>query len=135
MTRALRVLRRSIAGAVPLAAVLSAGSALAAPAAPAAVPLAGGWTIARTSEWPDTCALRLKATETIGGRDVSLHRGCAAAFAWTADITAWRQPAPDELVLQDATRHAVVRFRRGEDGDWVGTGPDGQDYVITRDRR
>ena len=41
--------------------------------------------------------------------------------------------APNELVLQDATRHGLIHFvRDGE--DWVGAGPDRQDYVITRDR-
>ena len=99
-----------------------------------APPMTGDWTIGRTSEWPDTCTLTLLPGETIGGFDVKLHRGCKKAFAWTDDVTAWRLGAPDDLVLADATRHGVIHFRRDETGDWVGTGPDGQDYIITRDK-
>ena len=122
------------------AAAFTAALASAAWAQPSPQAVLGGpWTIARTSEWPDACSLILKTSETIGGWDVKLKRGCAKAFKWTADITAWRvgttpEGVTHELVLQDATRHAVIRFNRGEDEDWVGPGPDGQDYIITRDR-
>jgi hypothetical protein len=97
-------------------------------------PLTGDWTIARTSEWPDICTLGLLPSETIGGWDVKLHRDCKKAFAWTADVTAWRMAAADDLVLADATRHAVIHFKHDETGDWMGAGPDGQDYVIARVR-
>lgn len=109
-------------------------AAQAAPLDPRQPQLAGNWTIARTSEWPDACSLTLLKSETIGGWDVRLKRGCAKAFAWAGDITAWRMAAENELVLQDATRHGLIHFTRGEDQDWVGPGPDHQDYIITRDR-
>jgi hypothetical protein len=73
-----------------------------------------------------------RPSETIAGWDVKLHRGCAKSFAWTGDVTAWRLGTPDDLVLADATRHAVIHFKRDESGDWVGAGPDGQDYIIMR---
>ena len=102
--------------------------------APTVAKLAGDWTIARTSEWPDDCSLTLKRGQTIGGFDLTLKRGCHRAFAWTADLTAWRLGPAGDLVLADALRHGVIHFVRGEDGDWMGPGPDGQDYIITRDR-
>ena len=102
--------------------------------APTAAKLAGDWTIARTSEWPDDCSLTLKRGQTIGGFDLTLKRGCHRAFAWTADLTAWRLGPAGDLVLADALRHGVIHFVQGEDGDWMGPGPDGQDYIITRDR-
>ena len=108
------------------------GPALAVP--PTVTNVAGDWTIARTSEWPDACSLSLRKGETIGGHEVKLKHGCAKAFKWAGEITAWRIVQPNELVLQDALRHGVIHFTRGEHEDWVGPGPDGQDYVITRDR-
>ena len=117
-----------------LAATLATLCALGASAQTILPPMTGDWIVGRTSEWPDTCTLGLLPSETIGGWDVKLHRGCAKAFAWTGDVTAWRLGAPDDLVLADATRHAVIHFKRDETGDWVGTGPDKQDYIITRVR-
>jgi len=124
-------LRRPLAR---LAATLATLASLGASAQAILPPMTGDWTIGRTSEWPDTCTLGLLPSETIGGWDVKLHRGCKKAFAWTDDVTAWRMAAPDDLVLADATRHGVIHFKRDETGDWVGTGPDQQDYIITRDK-
>jgi hypothetical protein len=117
-----------------IAAILVALAALDASAQAILPPMTGDWTIGRTSEWPDICTLGLLPSETIGGWDVKLHRDCVKSFAWSADITAWRMVTPDELVLADATRHGVIHFKHDETGDWVGAGPDGQDYVITRVR-
>ena len=122
-----RIQNRLLALAAALA--LAPAASLAAPAS-----LAGDWTIARTSEWPDVCSLTLLPGETIGGFDVKLKPGCRKAFAWTGDVTAWRMGAENELVLADALRHGLIHFTRGEDGDWMGPGPDHQDYIITRDR-
>jgi len=103
-------------------------------ALPTIAPMAGGWTISRTSEWPDACSLVLQTTPAIGGYGLRLRRGCTAAFAWTGDVMAWRLGPDGSLVLADGTRHGVIRFAPLDDGDWVGRGPDGQDYVITRDK-
>jgi len=124
-------LRRPLAR---LGATLAMMCALGASAQAILPPMTGDWIIGRTSEWPDTCTLGLLPSETIGGWDVKLHRGCQKSFAWTGDVTAWRMAAPDDLVLADATRHGVIHFKRDETGDWVGTGPDQQDYIITRVR-
>ena len=124
-------LRRPLAR---LAATLATLASLGASAQAILPPMTGDWTIGRTSEWPDTCTLGLLPSETIGGWDVKLHRGCQKSFAWTGDVTAWRMPAPDDLVLSDATRHGLIHFKRDESGDWVGAGPDQQDYVITRNK-
>eukprot|EP01037_Dinobryon_pediforme_P010960 gene10960-11042_t len=126
------IARLVIAAMASIAAAATATSAHAQPTAPDA--LAGAWTIGRTSEWPDTCSLVLTRNQTIGGFEVRLKPGCAAAFKWTADIAAWRTAEPNELVLQDAIRHALIHFTRGEDEDWIGPGPDRQDYIITRDQ-
>ncbi len=124
-------LRRPLAR---LAATFATLATLGVSAQPILPPMTGDWTIGRTSEWPDTCTLGLLPSETIGGWDVKRHRGCEKAFAWTGDVTAWRMAAPDDLVLADALRHGVIHFKRDETGDWVGTGPDQQDYIITRDK-
>ncbi len=110
----------ALAAAVIAVAAGSQAQAASRPA-PTMAKLAGDWTIARTSEWPDDCSLTLK-------------RGCHQAFAWTADLTAWRLGPAGDLILADALRHGVIHFVQGEDGDWMGPGPDGQDYIITRDR-
>ncbi len=107
--------------------------------------LAGGWTIARLDEWPDTCALRLTKLTTIGGYATVLGRGCTKAFAahdkarsWTDDVFAWR-PTEKGVTLADATRHTLITFvvtAMGTGGQaWIGHGPDGQDYEIIRDAK
>jgi len=108
--------------------------ALPAFASPTISAMVGGWTISRTSEWPDACSIVLQPAPAIGGYSVRLRRGCQAAFGWTGDIMAWRFGPDGSLVLADGTRHGVIHFAPLDDGDWVGRGPDGQDYVITRDK-
>jgi Protease inhibitor Inh len=93
----------------------------------------GAWTIARTTEWPDFCSLRLLESPTIGGQEVRLGKDCVPAFAWTADVAAWRT-SPGSLVLADATRRSIITFRQVPDGGYVGTGPDKIDYTIDPDR-
>jgi hypothetical protein len=127
-----RVIEALAAAVIAIAAGSQAQAASRAP--PTVAKLAGDWTIARTSEWPDDCPLTLKRGQTIGGFDLALKHGCREAFAWTADLTAWRLGPAGDLVLADALRHGVIHFVQGEDGDWMGPGPDGQDYIITRDR-
>ncbi len=90
----------------------------------------GAWVIARTSEWPDICTLRLLPGETIGGQELSLGKDCLKSFKWTGDLAAWRT-SPGNLVLADATRKTVIAFRQVPDGDYVGTGPDKVDYVMS----
>jgi len=115
-------------------AVLLAGFAcLAAVPAVAQTPTAGKWVLARSSEWPDVCKIRLTKEPGIGGSQVKLAGNCGKLAKWTADIAAWRPDRSKGVVFADAARKTLIFLSPLDDGDYIGPGPDGIDYVLSKE--
>lgn len=115
-------------------AVLLAGFAcLAVVPAVAQTPTAGKWVLARSSEWPDVCKIRLTQEPGIGGSQVKLAGNCGKLAKWTADIAAWRPDRGKGVVFADATRKTLIFLSPLDDGDYIGPGPDGIDYVLSKE--
>lgn len=117
-----------------VAAVLATSVALASGWSAPGLAQSGRYVMSRAAEGPDVCRLRLDADPVIGGKAVVLGRDCAKSFRWSADISVWRLAPGGELVLANPTRQGVAIFRQLADGDFIGKGPDGIDYVLTPER-
>lgn len=115
------------------AATLAGLACLPAMSAAAQTPSPGKWVLSRASEWPDICKVTLTREPGIGGSQVRLAGNCAKLAKWTTDIAAWRPDKGKGVVFADATRKTLIFLGPLDDGDFIGPGPDGIDYVLSKE--
>ena len=100
-----------------------------APAAPKA--MLGSWVLAQDGEGGSTCTLTLQAPLIIGGFRLTSQPRCKRVLEAADDFYAWYLNPKGDLVLADATRHAVLAFSMA-DGTWIASPEPGTQLLLSR---
>jgi hypothetical protein len=81
--------------------------------------MVGQWELS-TTERGKTCVVTLKPDAAAGAMKLELEPACAAALAFTKDITAWSVRGLDIVRLQNQRGDAIIDFTEVESGIWEG---------------
>lgn len=99
------------------------------PAAPKA--MLGSWVLAQDGEGAPTCTIVLDAPPVIGGFRLTSQPRCRRVLETADDLYAWYLNPKGELVLADATRHAVLVFSMME-GTWAASPEPATQLLLSR---
>ena len=86
--------------------------------APWAKPYAGVWTVAPSAEGGYACTLKLGTGMAIGGAEVEVSPACRKNYPFE-DVAAWSLSKAGDILLIDALRKTLVRFRKSTAGDYM----------------
>ena len=90
----------------------------------------GAWSMGHDGEGARTCVINLDPQGVIGGARLRVPARCKGIVDRWDELYAWYVNPDGQLVMADATRKSIYRFRRLDPGLWASEGGDFERYLI-----